>query len=67
MARWGEQSAISSAGGSQEKRKAAVRKESAETQEYQIVPTERYEGGQRRQHGGVEFRSQCGKRCGRMA
>ena len=43
----------------QKKSKVAVRKVSAETQEYELV--NRSEGRQRRGHGGVELCSKCGE------
>ena len=51
-------SSTSSAGGSQNKRKAAVRKESAETQEYESCQ-QKIRVGQRREHGKVELCSKC--------
>ena len=54
---------MSSAGGSQKKRKAVVRKESADTQEYESC----HQSDMDEDAGGVELRSKCGKRFGWMA
>ena len=53
---------MSSAGGSQKKKKAAGTE--GVSGNAGIVPTERYGGGQRRRHGGVELCSKCGERYG---
>ena len=61
----GDRCSMSSAGGSQKKRNAVVRKELADTQECEACLAERL-GEQRRGQGGDELRSKCAKRYGWM-
>ena len=52
---------MSSAGGTQKTWKAVVRKESADTQEYESCQLNDIGRGRGRGQGGVELRSQCGE------